>query len=110
MKPTLHLLPAVLSLLLLTGCATQVWYQPGKTEAQMRQDWAESQLAAKRAALGVRPPILATDNDFAMGLAWRAQHDAASAAKDVGILTMQSKGYQLVPLPTLPANATYLKP
>lgn len=109
MKTTLWLLCS----LLLTGCVTRnpkVWYQAGKTEAQIRQDWAESQLAAKRAELGIKPPIVATD-DFAVGFgASFANRDAHSAAKAIAPLTMQARGYQLVPLATVPTNAAYLKP
>lgn len=102
--------PLVLSVVLVAGCASKVWYQPGKTEVQIRQDWAEAQLAARLAQLGTAPPLLLSDNDFAAGLAWRAQHDTARAARALAPLTMQARGYQLVPLSTVPTNAAYLKP
>jgi hypothetical protein len=106
MKPSVPLLLLVLSL---TGCQTKVWYQPGKTEAQIRRDWADSQLAARHAALGIRQPLVFSDNDFAAGLALATQRDAAHAARDIAPLTMQAKGYQLVPLSSVPTNAAYLK-
>lgn len=101
---------AVASLFVLTGCQTKVWYQPGKTETQIRQDWAESQLAAKRAALKIPPPRVESDNDFAAGLAIAAQRDKTRAAREIATLTMQARGYQLVPLSAVPTNAIYLQP
>lgn len=104
------LLFTLLVTFVLSGCATKVWYQPGKTEAQMRQDWAESQLAAQRAKLGISQPLILSDNDLAAGLAISARRDANNAAKEIAPLTMQARGYQLVPISSLPTNAIYLKP
>jgi multidrug efflux pump subunit AcrA (membrane-fusion protein) len=97
-------------LLFITSCTTQVWYQPGKTQAQIQKDWAQSQLASRRAALGIHQPVIFTDDGFAAGLAIAAQRDAARAARDIGTLTMQAKGYQLVPLSSVPNHEPYLKP
>lgn len=94
------------ALVLLAGCATKVWYQPGKTEAELRKDWAESQIAARQAELRIRYPIV-LQPDIAASMAHK---DARNAARDIAPLTMQSRGYQLVPLSTLPTNAVYLRP
>ena len=111
-------LAALLSLVLLVaGCATmplgpttKVWYQPGKTDAQLRTDWAESQIVAAKALADVPPPRVGSDNDFVAGAAVAASRDARNAAQSLAPLTMQSRGYQLVPFSTVPAGAAYLRP
>jgi hypothetical protein len=108
-------------LLFTLGCATtptgntKVWYQPGKTEAQLRQDWAESQLAAQHALVNNRgPQPIITDNSaaasYAAGAGIAANRDARNDARRLAPLTMQSRGYQLVPLSTVPSGEAYLRP
>lgn len=93
----------------LSACATKVWYQPGKTQADLHRDWATSQLAGQRAAAQVHSPLV-FDPDVALGLAIRARRDAGNTAEQVSRLTMQTKGYQLVPISAVPTNEPYLKP
>lgn len=114
---------AALAVLLLTlGCqtlpptaTTKVWYQPGKTEAEIRKDWAESQLAAQYALAGVNPqqPIIIGDGaaaSYAAGAATAARRDARNDARRIAPLTMQSRGYQLVALGSIPKGESYLRP
>lgn len=97
-------------ILLLTGCQSKVWYQSGKSRAQIQKDWATSQLMGQRAKLHIPQPLIFSDSDFAAGLAIGAQRDARNAARKIERLTMESKGYQLVPKHSVPANEPFLKP
>lgn len=113
MKPIARISISVLLAFSLAGCATsdpKVWYQPDKTDADLRKDWAESQLAAKKAARSIKQPIVVAEDGFAAGLAASAHRDAAKAVKEIAPLTMQARGYQLVPLSTVPTNAPHLRP
>jgi hypothetical protein len=90
--------------------SNKVWTQPGKTEAQIRQDWAHSQLVAQRGLVGIQPPILFSENNFAAGHAIAVQRDARADAKKLAPLTMQSLGYVLVPVAQVPAGQPYVRP
>ena len=113
MKPA-----ALLSLVLIVaGCVsmplgptTKVWYQPGKTDAQLRTDWAESQIVAAKALADVPPPRVGSGNDFVAGAAVAASRDARNAAQSLAPLTMQSRGYQLLPLAQVPQDQAWLRP
>jgi hypothetical protein len=113
MKLISRISASVLLAVSLAGCAAsdpKVWYQPDRTDADLRKDWAESQLAARKAALGIKQPLVIAEDGFAAGLAASAHRDAKKAAKEIAPLTMQARGYQLVPLSTVPTNAPYLRP
>ena len=110
MKPFIFL---VLCVLLVASCASRprdplVWYQPGKTRAEIQRDWADSLLAQRRAELRIPQPLILNDTGFAAGMAWRARSDARDAAKDIAPLTMQSRGYELVRQSTVPVGEACL--
>ena len=96
MKPTSHLKPLALSLLLLAvGCTSQVWYAPNKTPAQAHAAYANAESKALQTmsplGLGMSPGQNAKKNQLTRSL-------------------MSAEGYQLVPAKDVPNAKQYPKP
>ncbi len=92
------------ALLFLTGCASKVWYQPGKTPEEARLAWAQSRLQGAQSG-GTMPLIIG--GGFAAGYAGGSQ---VRLRKEIANLSMESKGYQLVPANTVTNASQYPRP
>lgn len=90
---------AVVSVLLFTGCTTQVWYQPGKTSAEAYQDFGDCQMQA------LNSPVTTTRALSGLGMYLNQQqaHDSYLKA------CMLSKGYQQVGAHEVPNGPQYPK-
>lgn len=87
----------ILVSLLFAGCASQVWYQPGKTPAQAYQDLTDCKSKARAA---VDPSGIASVLMWPIGIG-------------IGVYTeecMQSRGWVLTPARSVTNASQYPKP